>query len=468
MTMRSTPRVAAALALGLALLSALGAAAQAARAPGQPPAAMAPRLDAAGRRLVVDSVARVLEARYADSAIAVRLGARLRERLAAGAYDALAEPAAFGVAMMRDLQAVVRDKHLRLSWEPDREYSLAGPSTPSPAPPAAGSSAGGPMRWARIDPRDSAEIARTNFAFDAVERLPGNVGYLKLGQFVPLDYSRATAVAAMAFLANSDAVIVDLRDNRGGSPELVELILSYFYGPEPVSLVTTYGRFAHVTTERRTLREVPGRRMPGADVYVLTSGNSASAAETFAYAVRQTRRGTVVGETSAGAGNGGAKLSVGYGLALFVPQFRVVSGPGWERTGVVPDVPTSADVALATAHRLALERLAAREAEPKVKAERAWALELLRARQAPARVDAAELARYAGVYATRTLRVEDGKLVSVGASGWRVTLIPLGGGVFRTDDERLRFETDTAGRVDAVTVDVLNGPTVRRPRQEAP
>jgi retinol-binding protein 3 len=444
-------RSAAALALGCALIA---APAHAQTAP--------PGVDAAGRRMVVDSVANVLEARYADSAVAVRLGARLRERLAAGAYDAQVEPAALGAAMMRDLQGVVPDKHLRLSWEPDREYSLGGPAAAAAPPAAAGAPVGGPVRWGRIDPRDSAEIARTNFAFEAVERLPGNVGYLKLDQFVPLDFSRETAVAAMAFLANSDAVIVDLRDNLGGSPELVELILSYFYGPEPVSLVTTYGRFAHVTTERRTLREVPGRRMPGVDLYVLTSGNSASAAETFAYAVQQTHRGTVVGETSAGAGNGGAKLSVGYGLALFVPQFRVVSGPGYERTGVVPDVAASAEAALATAHRLALERLAAREAPPRVKAERAWALELLRARQAPVHVDAAQLARYPGTYGTRTIRVEDGRLVSIGATGWKVALVPLGGGVFMTPEERLRFEAD------AVTIEVLNGTTVRRPRQEAP
>ena len=342
---------AAALALRLAL----------AAAPACAQSSAAPRpLDAAGRRTVVDSIARVLEARYADSAVAVRLGARLRERLAAGAYEAQAEPAAFGAAMMADLQGVVRDKHLRLSYEPTREYSLApGANGPSSAPPAGGAP-GGPVRWGRIDPRDSATIARTNFAFSAVQHLPGNVGYLKVDQFVPPDLSRETAVAAMAFLAHSDAVIVDLRDNIGGSPELVELILSYFYGPEPVSLVTTYGRFAHLTTERRTLREVPGRRMPDVDLYVLTSGNTASAAETFAYAVRQTRRGTLVGETTAGAGNGGAKLSVGYGLALFVPQFQVVSGPGWEGTGVAPDVAVPAGSALETARRLALERSRAR------------------------------------------------------------------------------------------------------------
>jgi hypothetical protein len=416
-----------------------------------------PALDAAQRRAVVDSTARVLEARYADSAAAVRLGAHLRGRLAAGAYDRIADPAALGAALTTDLQSVRPDKHLRFSYEPTREYSVTGVDGAAPA-----SRGPGPVRWGRIDGRDSAAIARTNFAFDAVERLEGNVGYLRLSQFVPLDYSRETAVAAMAFLAHSDAVILDLRRNPGGSPELVELILSYFMGPEPVTFLTTYSRATRTGAERRTLREVPGQRMPEVPLYVLTSGNSGSAAETFAYAVQRLRRGTVVGETTAGAGTGGAKQSVGAGLALFVPQFQVTSGPGYERTGVTPDVPTPAADALAVAHRAALEALAARDTDPAVRTERAWALELVRATQAPAAED--RLERFAGTYGTRTVAVEGGRLVTAGQLGWKSVLVPLGGGVFRAGDARLRFETDTSGRARALVMETMSGTPTRLPR----
>jgi len=427
-------------------------------APSPAQTARAEPLTPAARHAIADSVARILEARYADSTAAVRLAERLRVRAAAGAYEAYGEPAAFGAALMADLQQVRPDKHLRISYEPTREYSLT-------AGAPGGTAAGGAVRWNRIDGRDSAAIARTNFAFDAVERLEGNVGYLKFRQFVPLDYSRETAVAAMAFLANSDAVIVDLRDNVGGSPELVELILSYFYGPEPVSLLTTYGRYARITGERRTLRDVPGRRMPGVELWVLTNGNTASAAEMFAYAVQRLRRGTLVGETTAGAGIGGAKQSVGAGLALFVPQMQVISGPGYERTGVTPDVPAAAESALAVAHRMALEKLAGRDAPAAVREERRWALELVRARQSPAAVDAALLRGYAGSYGTRTITVEEGRLVSTSALGWKTALVPLGGGVFRGDGERLRFESGADGAVTAVTIEILNGASARRTRE---
>ena len=448
MTIRPLARAAA-----LALIAAAGCA-----APSPAQTARAERLTPATRHAIADSVARILEARYADSTAAVRLAEHLRTRTAAGAYDAYDEPAAFGAAMMADLQAVRADKHLRLSYEPTREYSLTAGAPGGPA-------SGGAVRWNRIDGRDSAAIARTNFAFDAVERLDGNVGYLKLRQFVPLDYSRETAVAAMAFLANSDAVIVDLRDNVGGSPELVELILSYFFGPEPVSLLTTYGRYARITGERRTLREVPGRRMPDVELWVLTNGNTSSAAEMFAYAVQRLRRGTLVGETTAGAGIGGAKQSVGAGLALFVPQMQVISGPGYERTGVTPDVRAPTENALAVAHRMALEKLAGADASAEVREERRWALEMLRARQSRAAVDPALLRRYAGSYGTRTFAVEEGRLVSTSALGWKTALVPVGGGVFRSEQERLRFETGADGAVRAVTIEVLNGPSARRARE---
>jgi hypothetical protein len=220
-----------------------------------------------------------------------------------------------------------------------------------------------------------------------------------------------------------------------------------------------------VTAERRTLREVPGRRMPDAELWVLTNGNSASAAEMFAYAVQRLRRGTLVGETTAGAGIGGAKQSVGAGLALFVPQMQVVSGPGYERTGVTPDVPVPGESALAVAHRMALEKLAGRDAPAEVREERRWALELVRARQSPAPVDPALLHSYAGIYGTRTFTVEEGRLVSTSALGWKTALVPLGGGVFRGEQERLRFESGADGSVQAVTIEVINGSSARRTRE---
>lgn len=419
----------------------------------QPPAVL--RADA--QRQVVDSVAAVLRARYVDEDAAARVGQRLRERLAAGAYAADTLPGAFAGALTRDMYAVSQDLHMRLSYEPTREFTLTPGRQQGPAPAA------GVVRTPRIDPRDSATIARNNFGYERVERLAGNIGYLKLNEFQPLDYARQTAAAAMAFLASSDAVIIDLRDNYGGSPDHVRLLMSYFFA-DSVHLWTTGNRRLGIANEYWSLASVPGRRMAGADLYVLTSGRTASSAETFSYVARQTGRGTVVGERTAGAGIGGARLSVGSGLALFVPQFAVLTGPGFERGGVTPDVALAEDDALSAAHQMALRRLAEHGGEPQVQREREWALQSLaaRSRRAP---DAGELERYVGAFGTRRVQVRDGALVMLSANGYETRLAPVTEHVFRADDTtRVRFEADGAGRIVALHVEQADGRSTRADR----
>ncbi|HEU0298334.1 MAG TPA: S41 family peptidase [Longimicrobium sp.] len=419
------------------------------------------RLDRAAQQQVVDSVAAVLRARYVDEDAAARVGARLRERLAAGAYAADTLPAAFAGALTRDMYAVSQDLHMRLSYEPTREFTLTAPGAQGTA---AGGGSGGVVRTARIDPRDSATIARANFGYERIERLPGNVGYLKLNEFQPLDYAGETAAAAMRLLAGTDAVIIDLRDNYGGSPDHVRLLLSYFFGADSVRLWATGNRRLGISNEYWSLADLPGPRMAGAGLYVLTSGRTASSGETFSYVARQTGRGTVLGERTAGAGNGGARLSVGFGLALFVPQFGMLTGPGFERGGVAPDVALPEDDALAAAQEMALRRLAERGGSPAVQREREWALQTLAARARPAPT-AAQLERYTGAFGTRRVRVQDGGLVMLSASGYETRLAPAGEHVFRADDvTRVRFETDTAGRATALVVEQADGRTTRAER----
>ncbi|HEX2078175.1 MAG TPA: S41 family peptidase [Longimicrobium sp.] len=440
-------------ALGLGALAALIAGPACAQQPA--------RLDRGAQQQVVDSVAAVLRARYVDEDAAARVGARLRERLAAGAYAADTLPAAFAGALTRDMYAVSQDLHMRLNYEPTREFTLTASGAQGRAP---GGGSGGAVRTARIDPRDSATIARANFGYERVERLSGNVGYLKLNEFQPLDYARETAAAAMRLLAGTDAVIIDLRDNYGGSPDHVRLLLSYFFGADSVRLWATGNPRLGIRNEYWSVAELPGPRMAGADLYVLTSGRTASSAETFSYVARQTGRGTVLGERTAGAGIGGARLSVGHGLALFVPQFQVLTGPGFERGGVAPDVALPEDDAPAAAHEMALRRLAERGGSPTVQREREWALQALATRSQPA-PSAAQLERYTGAFGTRRVRVQDGGLVMLSANGYETRLAPAGEHVFRADDlTRVRFETDAAGRATALVVEQADGRSARAER----
>lgn len=436
-----------------------------------PAAAQPARLDAPARRAIVDSLAAVLERAYVDSATAVRLGAVLRARQREGAYETFGDAEGLAGALMRDVQAVVPDKHLRVTWEPRREFAPGaapaggGGQVVVMRPPPAGGGAPGPggaAPWRRVDPRDSLEVARANFGFDAVERLPGNVGYLRLSRFVPTDWAEPTAAAAMGFLSSTDAVILDLRGNLGGSPAMMELLLSYFLPPEPVVLLRARNRALGLTVEHRSRDVVPGRRLGDVPLFVLQDRNSASTAEMLPYVVRQRRMGTVVGDTSAGAGNGGNMLSLGAGVTVFVPQFAIVTGPGYERTGVAPDVAVPAAQAREVAHRLALRALVAAASDSLVRREREWALELLEA--APPALDARALGAYAGRFPPRRFEVADGVLVHVGSTGVRTPLRATATDTFRGEAARFHFERGADGAVVAVRVVQRDGRVSRLAR----
>ena len=360
------------------------------------------------------------------------------------------------------MRNTVPDKHLRAMYQPNRP---AGPAQGGEV--RAGRGDGAPAAVATVDPRSAAQLARTNYGFDRVELLPGNIGYLKLSQFVPLARSEETATAAMAFLANSEGVIIDLRGVPGGSPDLVARLVSYFTGPEPVTLMTTYMRAADLSEELRTTAEVPGRRMTDRPLMVLIDERTASSAEMFAYFVQRQGLGTLIGATTSGAGLGGNVVPAGSGIYVFVPQIRITDGPGWERTGIVPDVAAEPEEALEVAHAMLLDRLAEADSDPQARRERQWALELIRPMTGS---DAAlpPLSTFEGAYGARNFVVRDGALVEVAAGGTRIPLTRVGPDVFRSRTVRLTFEQDGRGDAAAVLRETIDGTSARIVRSEGP
>src|SRR6201985_3330105 len=99
----------------------------------------------------------------------------------------------------------------------------------------------------------------------------------------------------MASLSHADAILFDLRDNRGGFPEMVMLIAAYLFDhPEYM-----YNPRENTTERSWTVSPVPGNRLADKPVYVLTSGRTASAAEHFSYDLKMLKRATLVGERTA-------------------------------------------------------------------------------------------------------------------------------------------------------------------------
>jgi hypothetical protein len=415
--------------LFLALLAALPALAQ-------PGPAQLPALDAARRAAIVDSVAAALDTRYVFPEVARSMAADVRGRLAAGDYDTLVRPEEFAQRLTTDLRAVCHDRHLRVGVEVP--------------PPAAERE--DPVLAERLD-RERAR--RANYGFVKLERLDGNVGYLKLDGFSGDPEAGLTAVAAMNFLANCDAVIIDLTENGGGSPAMIQMLTSYLLA-EPTHLNSFYIRATDDMMQFWTLPWVPGPRMSDTPVYVLTSNRTFSAAEEFTYNLKNLERATIVGETTGGGAHPveGHQFDFGdYLVVMSVPFGRAVNpitGTNWEGTGIEPHLACPAEQALDTAYLRALSDLAEACDEPGRRFELAWARDGLAARQTPTILAPKQLDDFVGRYDVRRVRREGDHLLYQRGENAPLTMIPMGDDTFRLagiDYFRIRFERDDRGRV---------------------
>ncbi len=308
----------------------LAAAAVRAQPPGPPPPP-AP-LDAAARTAVVSAAADALRQRYVYPDVGRRAAEAIEAALAAGAYDEFMQPWAFAERLTADLQAVAHDKHMRVSARGPAPVRAVAAGGPPPGPP----------------PRSEAGVARA-------DRLPGNIGYIEVVALPGLDAFKPPLERAMAELADTRALIIDLRRNGGGTPHAEVYLTSYLLDPtNPISV----NRFVWRNPGTETFRteEFRSSATPywyrDKPVYVLTSARTFSGGEAVAYDMQVLKLATVVGEATGGGANPGGTAPLTPDFAMFVPGGRgenPTTGTNWEGVGVKPDVAVPAAEALQVA-----------------------------------------------------------------------------------------------------------------------
>ena len=407
----------------------------------RPPSEPVP-LDAALRAAIVDSVCGVIDTVYVLAEPAEQIVSGLREHLARGAYDELDEVAAFLQRLESDAQTIHHDGHfgLRALAPVDPEYVEAGE-----------------------DPADAERRARmdraSNYGFKRVEILPGGIGYLRFDSFaVPDRDAFAAAAAAMNFLANSEALIIDLRYNGGGAAAMIRFLAGYLF-EEQTHLISWYQRDEGRTVQSYSADYVPGPPLITQPVYVLTSGRTASAAEEFTFDLRNLERATIVGDTTAGAGHtvSGAIFDFDdFRVLLRVPYgraFNPETNEGWEGIGVIPHLPVPADEALDVAHAQALETLIAEEEDEEYRGFLRWGLQEIESRLRPVTLSSEALQAYVGRYGPRRIYLEDGELHYQRGDRPPLSLRPMGPDLFAVADLtffRLMFERDAQGAIHKV------------------
>jgi hypothetical protein len=300
------------------------------------------KLDAGLRAQIIDAAVARLHEHYVFPETAKKMEDAVRGRLKAGEYDSITDGDTFASKLTEDLRAVSKDGHLRVNFSP----------TVLPQGPPGG-------RTPEAAARFRQQMERMNCGFEKVEILRPNIGYLKFNMFADPEVCGATATAAMNFLGNVDALIVDLRENGGGDPKMIAFISTWLFD-KPTHLNDIYHRKEDSTTQYWTLPYVPGRRLADKPVFVLTARRTFSGAEEFSYNLKNLKRATLIGETTGGGAHPVSGHRIHDHFIIGVPFARAInpiSKTNWEGTGVEPDVPTPAADALEVAKKMAAEKL---------------------------------------------------------------------------------------------------------------
>ncbi|WCM26012.1 S41 family peptidase [Sphingomonas sp. QA11] len=389
---------------------------------------------------------------YVLPAVAIALEQALARSEAAGRYRGLAGEE-LATRVNADLEAVAHDQHLSLRYDPKLSTQLGTDAHDDDGP--------APAAIARAYDRQNAGVRELRV-------LPGNIRYMAYEAFVWDTPGSAQAVAtAMEFLRGGDAYIIDIRRNGGGSPDAVAAIASYFV-PEGTPLMRFEMRGQPPLETQAPKAPFSLASKP---LYVLTSRNTASAAEEFSTHVKALGFGTLIGANTLGAGFRNNTVGLPGGYVLSVSVGRAVSrktGSDWERIGVAPDIATPVDTALLRAQQEAMARIAAAAPADEHDEDEAI-LAYYRALATPV-TSAHAVEAYAGAYGDRTVSVVAGDLMIARASRLPSRLVPVGPDSFAPETDpaaRFNFAIGASGRAESLRIVQRGGAASVVPRDAA-
>ncbi len=399
---------------------------------------------------IVARVAGEFRAQYVFQDLAEQMAAALESKLRSGEYDALDTLAAFNARIEADIQSILHDKHIKVR--------------PGPAP---------------VEFDDPHVLRRENFGFKAVEILPGNIGYLSFFQFYHPKLAGPTAIAAMNFLAHCSALIIDLRENGGGYPEMRTLLASYFFDRR-VPLIE-FRNSRGVLWRDFSQMKVTGPKLVHVPVYILVGRPTFSCAEDFAFCMQNRKRATIIGEKTGGGAHGNKIISCpNESIWLQLPFNEAVdpvSKKTWEQVGVQPDIMVPFDMARHVAMIEACKTLLlSGSGDNDLRQTWQWMKEDAEARLAPVVSDLTKLDDDLGVYGAYAIARDGSRLVMRPKDRSRMLLVPLGKDLFRLElqdnrfdlEQRVRFNRDGNGQVKELQI-LWNDGAVDVPiKKEAP
>lgn len=292
---------------------------------------------------IIEKISAGLDHSYPFPEIAKKYIAALKSQESKKAYENLTAEQ-LGRKITKDLREVHKDVHLTVFYSKDYFDQMTKRYTNTRTPE---------------DEKHELEKKRqNNYGFDAVELdKKTSTAYIKIsGGFHGEQEAFEMAAAAMNMAAYSKNIIIDIRNNGGGTGMMGRFLAGYFFQPgDERYYLHGFHKDRTQDIQEWTYPFVPGKRMADSKLYILVNKNTASATEGFAFAMQKMHRATVIGDTTAGAGIAGSIIPLKENLVVFLPV-KMVAAPGseqgWEGIGVIPDIAVKGDDARAEAERI--------------------------------------------------------------------------------------------------------------------
>lgn len=403
---------------------------------------MSDKLTPKERDMMVEKIIEIVRDYYTFPEIGEKIAMHIQDKMEKGRYSHFDKMREFCSVLTKDMHEVNRDPHLGVFYFPKIAARLRS------VPPE---EEGDPDAWFDRYQLD-------NFGLVKAEYLEGNVGYLDIRIFAPLSRAKESVIHAMNFLSNCDALILDVRNNTGGDPYLVQLIESYLFEGRPKLLLTLYQRSSDSYEQIYTIPHLPGKHLPSIPVYILTSRRTFSGAEDLAYTLKHHGRALTVGETTEGGANMDEYKVVHGNVVIKIPTghpIHPLTGTNWEGVGVEPDISVPHEEALKAAHIHAIETLIAKNPGEERVRRLKWELERVEAIYTPRDIPKETLSKYVGTFGDYTVAFGKNTLILSNtrdeAEQWN--LIPISEVLFaleNNNDYNVRFDIEKTGKVTAL------------------
>jgi C-terminal processing protease CtpA/Prc len=296
---------------------------------------------ATDRNKQIAEIADSIRKYYIFEDVANQLSEKLKSEIELKTFDTLTD-AAFAKSLSSYLTTNGKDLHFNLLYRPSKEENKKS-----------------------LNEKDMLKVydainKQWNYGFEKVARLDGNIGYIEYTGFPEGNKSAQQILdATMNFVANTNALIIDLRNNQGGDGKMVELFLSYFFDKK-IKLSEIYTRYNGITRKSYTTQNVNGKKYLNKPVYILVNNKTISAAEALAYNLQKQKVATVIGDKTYGAANPVKVFFIGSKYHLFIPvsiEKNSVTNANWEHVGIDADIKIDSKKALIKAQQTALVTL---------------------------------------------------------------------------------------------------------------